>query len=161
MALLRTLPTGTSFWSCNICWDSLAPSGCSTGSGPIPLPLSPGSEGTTAASAAHTFTVPQSFQFLANPWYTATSSTFTSQECGFLPTAHAPSPVGQMFHFSNTCSCRTFVIYPATSAAPQAHSSWALLKDTARPAGNCCSPRANQGRPRAFTNGIYFPYTLN
>lgn len=35
------------------------------------------------------------------------------------------------------------------------------FKDTARPAGNCCSPRGNQGRPRALTSGIYFPYTPN
>lgn len=47
------------------------------------------------------------------------------------------------------------------SPGSDAHSSWALLKDTARPAVNCCSPRDNQGRPRAFTSGIYFPYTLN
>lgn len=107
-------------WSCNTHWNSLAPSGCPTGSGPIPWPLSCGSEDTTAASAVNTSSVPQSFQLLANPWYPATSSTFTLQECGFLPTAHAPFPVGQMFHFSTTCPWRTSVIYPATSAAPQA-----------------------------------------
>lgn len=78
-------------------------------------------------------------------------------------------------HSTHTFSCWTDVSFQqylllldlchlhsniSCSPGSDAHSSWALLKDTARPAGNCCSPCGNQGRPRA-TSGIYFPYTLN
>lgn len=146
--------------SCNTHWNSVAPSGCSTGSGAVALPLSPGSEDTTAASAVDT-SIPQSFQPAPGtqphplPSHPRNVGSFPQHMHLFLLDrcfiSAIPAPA-DLCHLLSSISC---------SSGSDAHSSWAFLKDTARPAGNCCSPRGNQGRPRAFTSGIYFPYTLN
>lgn len=57
-----------------------------------------------------------------------------------------------------------FVSYTSTSAdfpGRATRSSWFLLKDAGVPEENWFSPRGNYSRPRTFTDGIYFPYTVN
>lgn len=149
--------------SCSLCWNSLAPSGCSTESAPIPMPLSPGSENATGASAVNTSPVPKTFSSWPTPGTQPPPLPSHPRNVGSFPQhmhlllldrcfiSAIPAPAGPLSSPSNI-SC---------SPGSDAHSSWALLKDTARLAGNCYSPRGYQGRPRAFTSGIYFPYTLN
>lgn len=129
MALLGILSTGTCFVVLQHPLEFPAPSGCPTGSGPIPWPLSCGSEDTTAASAVDTTPVPHSFQLLASPWYPATSSTFTGMwvpshsthtfSCWTDVSFQQYLPLQDLCHLPSNISC---------SPGSDAHSSWALLK---------------------------------
>lgn len=136
-------------WSCNTCWNSLAPSGCSTGSGPIPLPLSCGSRilqqplrltpSLSPKISALSQPLVSSHLYLHIPGMWVPSRSTRTFSCWTGVSFQQYLPLQDLCHLLSNISC---------SPGSDAHSSWALLKDTARPAGNCYSPRGNQGRPR-------------